>query len=149
MSTMQYMKLNSPKKGLNTKINHCRVFILQFAELQFFELYYNFFTSCYDVQKFEELKMNTDSLCLVLAERELEDCIRPEMKAEWKGLRLKDCSGSFTADAVANFFLRWCCDEQKKHYKRVWTPQRGIRLYRDVMFMWWNFLLLWYYRKQC
>ena len=46
------------------------------------ELYYNFFTKFCDVGKFEELEMDTNSLYLALAEKELEDCIRPEMKAE-------------------------------------------------------------------
>ena len=57
-------------------------FILQYAKLRMLELYYNFFTRFCDVNKFEELEMDTDSLYLALAEKELEDCIRPEMKAE-------------------------------------------------------------------
>ena len=31
--------------------------------------------------------MDTDSLYLALAEEELEDCIRPEMRAEWQRLQ--------------------------------------------------------------
>ena len=80
------------------------LFILQYAKLRKLELYYNFFTRFCDTKKFEELEMDTDSLYLALAEKELEDCVRPEMKAEWQRLRSKDCFGSFTADAVANFF---------------------------------------------
>ena len=45
--------------------------------------------------------MDTDSLYLALAEKELEDCIRPEMRAEWQRLRSNDCVDNFTADAVA------------------------------------------------
>ena len=60
---------------------------------------------------------DTDSLYLALAEKELEDCIRPEMKAEWKQLRLKDCNDSFSAEPVGNFFPRTCCDKHKKHDK--------------------------------
>ena len=45
------------------------------------ERYYNFFTRFCDVNKFEELEMHTDSLYFALAEKELEDCIRPEMRA--------------------------------------------------------------------
>ena len=48
--------------------------------------------------------MDTDSLYLALAEKEMEDCIRPEMKAERERLRWKDCADSFIADAVAIFF---------------------------------------------
>ena len=92
--------------------------ILQYAKLQMLELYYNFFTRFCDVNKFEELEMDTDSLYLALAEKELEDCIRPEMKAEWQRLRSNDCVDSFTADAVANFFPRTCCVKHKQHDKR-------------------------------
>ena len=79
-------------------------FIFQYAKLRMLELYYNFFTRSFDVNKFEELEMDTDSLYLALAEKELEDCIRPEMRAEWQRLRSNDCVDNFTADAVANFF---------------------------------------------
>ena len=82
------------------------------------ELYYNFFTRFCDVNKFEELEMDPDSLYLALAEKELEDCIRPEMRAEWQRLRSNDCVDNFTADAVANFFPRRCCVKHKQHDKR-------------------------------
>ena len=36
------------------------------------ELYYNFFTRSCDVNKFEELEMDTDSLYLALAEKGLK-----------------------------------------------------------------------------
>ena len=35
--------------------------------------------------------MDTDSVYIALAEKEPEDCKRPEMRAEWQRLRLKDC----------------------------------------------------------
>ena len=47
--------------------------------------------------------MDTESLYLALAEKELEACIEPEMRAEWQRLRSNDCVESFTADAVAIF----------------------------------------------
>ena len=62
-------------------------FILQYAKLRMLELYYNFFTRFCDVNKFEELEMDTDSLYNALAEKELEDCIRPEKRAEGQRLR--------------------------------------------------------------
>ena len=93
-------------------------FILQYAKMRMLELYYNFFTRFSDVNKFEELEMDTDSLYLALADKELEDCIRPEMRAEWQWLRSNDCVDNFTADAVANFFPRTCCGKHKQHYKR-------------------------------
>ena len=82
------------------------------------ELYYNFFTRFCGVIKFEELEMDTDSLYLALAEKKLEDCIRPEMKAEWQKLRSNDCVDNFTADAVANYFPRTCFVKHKQHDKR-------------------------------
>ena len=41
-------------------------FILQYAKLRMLELHYNFFEIFYDVSEFEELEMDTDSLCLVV-----------------------------------------------------------------------------------
>ena len=60
-----------------------RFFSLQNAKLRMLDLYYNFTKLC-DVHKFEELEMDTDSLHLAVAERELENCIRPEIKSEWE-----------------------------------------------------------------
>ena len=68
------------------------------------ELYYKFFTKFCDVTKFEELEMDRDSLYLALADKELEDCVRPEMRAEWQRLPSNDFVDSLTANAVANFF---------------------------------------------
>ena len=79
-------------------------FILQYAKLRMLELYYNFFTRFCEVNKFEELELDTDWLYLALAEKELQDCMRPEMRAERQRLRSNDCVNNFTADVVANFF---------------------------------------------
>ena len=92
--------------------------ILQYAKLRMLELYYNFITRFCDVNNLEELEMDTDSPYLALAEKEQEDCIRPEMGAEWQRLRSNDCVDTFTADAVANFFPRTCCVKHKQHDKR-------------------------------
>ena len=64
------------------------------------------------------MERDTDSLYLALAEKHLEDCIKPEMTAEWQRLRSNDFVNSFTADAVANFFTRTCCVKHKQHDKR-------------------------------
>ena len=93
-------------------------FILQYAKLRMLELYYDFITRFCDVNKFEVLEMDTDSLYLALAEKELEDCMRREMRAQWQRLQSNDCVDSFTADAVANFFYRTCCVKHKQHDKR-------------------------------
>ena len=50
-------------------------FILQYAKLRMLEFHYNFFESFCDVNKFEELEMDTHSLYLALSEKELYDCI--------------------------------------------------------------------------
>ena len=68
------------------------------------ELYYKFFFKFCVVSKFEELEMDTDSLCLDLASKELEDCIKREMRAERRRLRSNECVHSFIADAVTNLF---------------------------------------------
>ena len=59
-------------------------FILQYAKLRMLELDYNFFDKFCDVNKFEELEMDTDSLYLALAEENLIDCIRLEKKGDWE-----------------------------------------------------------------
>ena len=59
-------------------------FILQYAKLRKLELYYNFFDELCDVNKFEELEMDTDSLYLALCKENLYDCIKPDKRAAWE-----------------------------------------------------------------
>ena len=110
-------------------------FILQYAKLRMLELYYNFFTRFCAVTKFEGMEMHTASLYIALAEKELEDCIRPEMRAEWQRLRSNDCVDNFTADAVANSFPRTCCVKHKQHDKREPGLFKEEFRCRDVMSM--------------
>ena len=91
-------------------------FLLQYSKLRMLELYYNFFERFCDVNKIEELEMDTDSLYLALPEK--DDCIREESKVEWELMKTEDCKGDFTANATTNFFPRTCCTEHKKHDKR-------------------------------
>ena len=65
-------------------------FILQYAKMRMLELYYNFFDKYCDVQKIEELEMDTDSLYLALAHENLYDCIRPDMRSIWNEIRSDD-----------------------------------------------------------
>ena len=81
------------------------------------ELYYNFLTKFCVVNKFKELEEDTDSQYLALAEKELEYCVRPEMRAERQRLRTNDCVDSLTADAVAIFFPWTCCVKHKQNDK--------------------------------
>ena len=62
--------------------------------------------------------MDNHSIYLALAEKELEDCMRPEMKAEWEQRQSKVSTDCFTADAVEISFLQLCCDKITKHDKR-------------------------------
>ena len=93
-------------------------FILQYSKLRMLELYYNIFERFCDVNKFEELEMDTDSLYLALSESELYDCIREESKAQWSLLRTEDCKDDFTANATTNFFQGTCFKKHMKHDKR-------------------------------
>ena len=92
--------------------------IPKYAKLRLLELYYDSFHKFRDMNQFDELEMDTDSLYLALAEQELRDCIQPEVKAKWEKMRTTDCDDSFAADASRNFFPRICCAEPKKHDKR-------------------------------
>ena len=93
-------------------------FLLQYAKLRKLELYYKFFERFCDVNKFEELEMDTDSLYLALSVKELHHCIREKSKAEWEVMRTKDCRDDFTANATTNFFPITCCTKHMKHDKR-------------------------------
>ena len=95
-----------------------RVSNLQYAKLRRLELYYNFFNKFCDIDKYEELEMDTDSLYLDLSEEKLKDVYLPEKRAEWDQLRSQECTDNFTANATDNFFPRTCCDAHKKHDKR-------------------------------
>ena len=78
-------------------------FILQYAKLRMLELYYNFFETFCDTDKYEELEKDTDSLYSASSEEILEDVMLPEKRAEWDQLRSKDCIDNFTANATDNF----------------------------------------------
>ena len=93
-------------------------FILQYAKLRMLEIYYNFFEKFCDVNKFEELEIDTDSLDLALAEENLYDCIQPDKRAAWGKMRENDCRDSFKADAKSNFFPQTCCSNHKNADKR-------------------------------
>ena len=93
-------------------------FKLQYNKLRMLELYYDFFDRFCDVNKFEELETDTDSLYLALSEKGLYDCIREESKAEGGLLRIEGCKDDFTDNATTNFFPRTCCTKHIKHDTR-------------------------------
>ena len=124
-----FKKLNTVEKDLyevellKSTIDHREFiivgfFILQYAKLRMLELYYNFFDKFCDVNKFEELEMDTDSFYLTVAEEKLYDSIQLEKRDIWEKLRENDCRDSFKTNAKSNFFPRTCCSIHKKHDKR-------------------------------
>ena len=74
------------------------------------------------LKEFVELEKYTDSLYLDPAEKELEACMRLEMRAESQRLRSIDWVDSFTADVVEKFFPRTCYVKHKQHDRR----ERGL-----------------------
>ena len=80
-------------------------FTLHYAKLRMLELYYNFFDEFCDVNKFEELEIDTDFLYLALSEEDLDDCILPSKRIEWIERQSKDCRDDFRADAKKTTFL--------------------------------------------
>ena len=60
--------------------------------LQIFDMFF-------DVEYFEELKMDTDCLYLALAHEKFYNCIRPAKTEEWKALPKKDSDVSFRTGA--------------------------------------------------
>ena len=98
------------------------------------ELYYKFFKNFCDTYKYEELKMDTDSVYLALSEENLEDVILPEKLAEWDQLRSKGCTDNFTANVTDNLFPRTCWNVHKKHDKR--RPGLFTEEFRCAKMLW-------------
>ena len=92
--------------------------ILQYAKLRTLELYYDFFVKFRNVQLFEELEMDTDSLYLALAHENLYDCIKPEMRSIWNETKSNDFTDFFHANSVCKFFPRNFCDKHINNDKR-------------------------------
>ena len=88
-------------------------FILQYAKLRRLEICCNFSKKFCDTDKYDELEMHTDSLYLALSQKNLEEVILPEKRAEWDQLRSNDCTDNFTANATDNF-----CSELAVTYTR-------------------------------
>ena len=114
----------------------CGFCIVQYAKLRMFQFYCNFFHFLFDVNKLEELEMDTDSQYLALAEKkELENCIQPEMN---KNERV--CSQRtpmiFSRLLKADFFSWTCCVIEKKQDRwENWPYQGRVQFYRYVMFV--------------
>ena len=72
-----FKKLNTVEKDMfKSTIEHREpiivgFFIQHYAKLRMLELFYNYFDKLCDVNKFEELEMDKDSICSALAEANL------------------------------------------------------------------------------
>ena len=119
---MDHINDQMPVELAKAEIEHRKpiivgLLILQCAKHRMLELYCNFFERFCDVNKFEELEMDTDSLYLALSEKELYDCIPEESKVDWDLMRTEDCTDDFTAYTTTNLFPRTSRTKQKKHDK--------------------------------
>ena len=106
MWTIHCMKLNSPKHRFNTK-SHSLSCSSSFNTKN---------CECWSCTTTSSLN-SVVSLYLAFAEKEVEDWIRPEMRAHWQRLRSNDCVDSFTADVLANLFPRTSCVKHKELMK--------------------------------
>ena len=79
-------------------------FSLQIAKLRILELCNNFSDKVCKINKLKEMGLDTDSLYLAHAEKELTDRILSGMEDEWQTLRSHDCDDSLTADKTRKFF---------------------------------------------
>ena len=91
-----------------------------------------FFDQLCDVNNFEELEMDTDSLNLALEEAALDECILPSERSEWTEKRSKDCPDKFRADAKNNIFPRTCCSKHIKHDNMTRENQDCLRKSSDA-----------------
>ena len=76
VSTFNFTRRSVPT--LKSNLKNCRpiivgFFVLQYAEMRKMNLYYNFFASICDSDKYDEIEMDTNSLVLALAEKTMYD----------------------------------------------------------------------------
>ena len=92
-------------------------------------------TIFWEVNEFEELESDMQSLYFFSAEKELEDGIRLEKKTDWEWLWSVDCNDSFTADEVEFFSQNVVQNRKKTEQVGTWALQRRAQTHRAVMFM--------------
>ena len=90
------------------------------------QLFNNVFTLFCDPQKYELIKMDTDSLYMALSEEKAEDLIRPETELLWQMNRVNDCREDFRADEHYKFFPRNLSAASEIRSEDTWSLQRGI-----------------------
>ena len=106
------------RKYLNDGKTHVAIDIKLLKKLD------NLNNSLYEIQL-----TKAHSLYLVLAEKELRDCVPAEMKAECEQLLSKDCNYIFTADPVRNFSPDRAVSNTKKTWQaKGWAFQRKVQM---------------------
>ena len=63
-------------------------------------------------------RMLISSFHLKRGKERKRDIILKKKRNEWEAICSRDCTDSFTATAIGNFFPRICCTAHKKHDKR-------------------------------
>ena len=63
--------------------------VYQLAKLRMLEFYYDFLDHFVDRRSFELLQMDTDSLYMGIAGKNLDDVVRPELREEFEGCKKK------------------------------------------------------------
>ena len=100
------------------------------------ELYHNFFDKLCYIIIFDELEINTDSPYLDLAEKELNDWIRPKKETETKKLRSTDRDDSFAMYAWENHFPRnFLCQTQETWEEWARSFQRKFQTFQKAMYL--------------
>ena len=85
------------------RTNHCGILYLSIRKTENVGTLLQFPQKFCDTDKYDELEMDTNSLCLALFEENLEDVILAKKRAEWDRLRSKECTDNFTAIVTDNF----------------------------------------------
>ena len=133
MWTIHCLNLSSPMHRLNKK--NQSLWRSTFFNMQNHECW-NCTATFHQIlwpHKFEVLEMETDILYLAVAEMEMKDCIRREIKSEWERLWSRDCNDTFSADA-SEIFSPECAVTRTKNTTREHRDfSRRILVHTDVL----------------
>jgi hypothetical protein len=92
------------------------MFILNYAKLRMLDFHYNFVDKCIDRSDYQLCEMDTDSSYMCISEENIEDAVKPEMKAYYQN----QLTGFCRDDAPNDRWLpRTCCEKHIKYDKRL------------------------------
>ena len=106
--------------------------VLKHAKQRMLALYYTFSKKLSDVDKYEELEMDTDSLYLALSEENLDEVILPEKQDEWNAMLSGVCTDTSTANATDTFFPLKCCNTNMIRLNTIRGTKVSLRKNLDV-----------------